>query len=329
MLLAKRPTIWKKVREVSGGCLMGWIYLAELGAFNSAYLHGFPQSLIVRLTDTARECFCREWPTGRSQKPQYGTISEPSAANPFFRTSRRIRNEKRSILFREDSRARTSVMRALVLAWKEKEADLLQNSSDSSRNSNQLSFFSKMSLESEEEEQMPSRKDWPSFGMIVGGRLFQPKNLEPRIAGTVGSSLLPTPTASQYGTGGNGIRKGTQKQVVSLSTMARTGQWPTPTVKGNHNRKGASNKSGDGLATKVRSLRWPTPCASEGAKGGPGRKFGDGSPTLSSLSIAVGQKRFLNPLFVEFLMGYPAGWSVLEDWVTPWYRSRRGKPSKG
>lgn len=32
--------------------------------------------------------------------------------------------------------------------------------------------------------------------------------------------------------------------------------WPTPTVHGNHNHKGASPKAGDGLATAV--MRWPT-----------------------------------------------------------------------
>ena len=35
--------------------------------------------------------------------------------------------------------------------------------------------------------------------------------------------------------------------------------WPTPTVNGNNNRAGMSEKSGDGLATAVKS--WPTPCA--------------------------------------------------------------------
>jgi hypothetical protein len=37
------------------------------------------------------------------------------------------------------------------------------------------------------------------------------------------------------------------------------GLWPTPTVCGNYNRKGASATSGDGPATAVK--RWPTPTA--------------------------------------------------------------------
>jgi hypothetical protein len=41
-------------------------------------------------------------------------------------------------------------------------------------------------------------------------------------------------------------------------------QWPTPTVCGNYNRKGASTTSGDGLATAVRM--WPTPTCPNGGR---------------------------------------------------------------
>lgn len=49
-------------------------------------------------------------------------------------------------------------------------------------------------------------------------------------------------------------------------------KWPTPTVKGNHNKTGLSSKSGDGLATAVGGC--------------------------------------LNPAWVELLMGFPVGWTV-------------------
>ena len=56
-------------------------------------------------------------------------------------------------------------------------------------------------------------------------------------------------------------------------------QWPTPTICGNYNRKGASKTSGDGLATAV---------------GGT-----------------------LNPTWVEWLMGFPLGWTDLNPSATP------------
>lgn len=58
------------------------------------------------------------------------------------------------------------------------------------------------------------------------------------------------------------------------TARARAGLLPTPTVKGNHNRKGLSPTSGDGLQTAV---------------GGP-----------------------LSPRFVEWLMGFPDGWTEIE-----------------
>lgn len=55
--------------------------------------------------------------------------------------------------------------------------------------------------------------------------------------------------------------------------------WPTVTVHGNHNRKGASQTSGDGLATAV---NWPTPRASDGPKGGPNQRGSKGDLMLPS-----------------------------------------------
>jgi hypothetical protein len=108
---------------------------------------------------------------------------------------------------------------------------------------------------------------------------------------------------------------------------------PTPTVCGNYNRKGASKNSGDGIATYVR--RWPTPTKADG-EGGPGRsskrKGGDNlrtavkrwpTPTVQDsknngapsqmvrntkpLNAEVGGP--LNPTWVEWLMGWPLGWT--------------------
>ena len=63
-------------------------------------------------------------------------------------------------------------------------------------------------------------------------------------------------------------------------------KWPTPTVSGNHNRKGSSPKAGDGLATKdFRRHRLPTPSATDW-KGSskPGQRRGQ----LSEMEAGVG-----------------------------------------
>jgi hypothetical protein len=74
---------------------------------------------------------------------------------------------------------------------------------------------------------------------------------------------------------------------------------------------------------------WPTPKATDGSKGGPNQTLG-GLPSLSALAAKSSQTGGqLNPTWVEWLMGYPSGWTVLEDWATLWFRPKRGKPSGG
>lgn len=75
---------------------------------------------------------------------------------------------------------------------------------------------------------------------------------------------------------------------------------PTPTVCGNYNKKGASKHSGD---TALRR-KYPTPCASDW-KGS--TKKGQRSGQLSE--VFLGGK--LNPRFVEWLMGFPIGFTKL------------------
>lgn len=79
---------------------------------------------------------------------------------------------------------------------------------------------------------------------------------------------FPTPTvADSKNVGFNGSHQFNLHKYIAL--------FPTPTVNGNYNRKGASTTSGDGLAT------------------------------------VVGGK--LNPTWVEWLMGFPLGWTDLEE----------------
>lgn len=97
--------------------------------------------------------------------------------------------------------------------------------------------------------------------------------------------------------------KGNLEEVVALR------MWPTPTVCGNHNRKGASATSGDGLATAVNM--WPTPQASDiSARKASAAWKGDDLPLRVH---AAGTPGALNPMWVEWLMGWPIGHTDLKQ----------------
>lgn len=98
-----------------------------------------------------------------------------------------------------------------------------------------------------------------------------------------------------------------------------SGCWPTPTVCGNYNRKGASKTSGDGLATAVRN--WPTPQASDNRDRGNlstpaiSRRVEKGKQVMLSMCVSSENGR-LNPDWVEWLMGWPIGQTDLKPLAT-------------
>ena len=87
------------------------------------------------------------------------------------------------------------------------------------------------------------------------------------------------------------------------------GWWPTPTVCGNYNRKGASATSGDGLATAVKFV---TPLARDWRSGKSSQATHD--KNSRPLSKQIGGS--LNPTWVEWLMGWPLGWTDLKPLAT-------------
>jgi hypothetical protein len=103
-----------------------------------------------------------------------------------------------------------------------------------------------------------------------------------------------------------------ERQTLVLRTSeTESGLWPTPTVCGNYNRKGLSKTSGDGLATAV--SKWPTPTARIWKGGGRKMIRDDGKSREDMLDWLVEQNGGrLNPTWVEWLMGWPLGWTDLK-----------------
>jgi len=191
--------------------------------------------------------------------------------------------------------------------------------------------------------------------------------------GAQGAVTTPERMIALIETGRPAKRKDGGEYQVKLQEMVVVRTWPTPTVNGNYNRKGASATSGDGLATAVKprptprstdgshggrvtprksreggslieavsARMWPTPTASTGGpepEGKTGRKLAtvvmyptprSGTDTMCGGS---GHKRMpqgtalekgrgqLNPNWVEWLMGWPIGWTDLKQSATARYR---------
>ena len=298
---------------------MAWIFFRELVGSASLSALGSEPSPIVKVSDSPRVSYCRRCDEVTLTKHQYGTMCELSSERCY----------RKSTSSAAAFHAKTSALRDVAKAWRASEAAFSLRSSGSQKKSSRHSSFLKTSLRSAQEDLVESCASYPSSGMIAGGRLYQPPNLVPRTLDGGGSCLVPTPLGSDSGTNVGGGAGRTGRVRPSLSTMARKNLWPTP-------RANDAEKRGDfdlhnqrnGLPAAAKM--WPTPMASEGSKGGPGRKFGDGTLSLSAQAHALtpggGQ---LNPTWVEWLMGYPLGWTVCEGSEIQWCRPKREKLSKG
>ena len=166
---------------------------------------------------------------------------------------------------------------------------------------------------------------WPKAGMMLNGYLYPlPKSARPTDGN--GNGYWPTPSAQVAGEGplldtlitktgkfaqqGEGAYNPETGKHVQITLNRAVKMFPTPSVTGNYNRKGLSKTSGNGLATVVKMF--PTPKGRDWkgqtqrglhrqADGLPNQDRGDGK--------CIGGQ--LNPMWVEWLMDWPSGWTDL------------------
>jgi DNA (cytosine-5)-methyltransferase 1 len=95
--------------------------------------------------------------------------------------------------------------------------------------------------------------------------------------------------------------------------MARQGMWPTPKGSAANYGRPRHNDRGDLQAAVT---NWPTPTARLGDQRGPqAKRYFDParSNDLDDAVAAMGTPGQLNPTWVEWLMGYPLGWTDSGD----------------
>jgi hypothetical protein len=126
--------------------------------------------------------------------------------------------------------------------------------------------------------------------------------------------LFPTPRAAD---GDKGLRSpdGVMRELSrghGIDLPAHVQIFPTPTIHGNYNRKGASAGSGDGLETFVKL--YPTPTCNDAKNNNPpsqrteSGRHSDQLPVPAWENVVAGGS--LNPSWVEWLMGFPIGWTA-------------------
>lgn len=127
----------------------------------------------------------------------------------------------------------------------------------------------------------PSMKKWPSC-----------------------AAMLPTPTATSYGSNQGGAAGRVGKVRYSLSAMAQKGLLPTPTARDwkDGTAQSCQNVEPNGLLGRVVHLL-PTPRACSGLR--------SSGMNRTELTTQQGVPGSLNPAWVEWLMGFPEGWTDL------------------
>jgi hypothetical protein len=153
---------------------------------------------------------------------------------------------------------------------------------------------------------------WPRAGMTRSGTASRLRPLAPLTAAT-GSGSLPTPSATSYGSNRGGAAGRVGPVRPSLQTMAAKNLWPTPNGRDwKDTGPSQGNRKSPNLGTVA---HWRTPQARDGDQRGPSdpqKRVQQGHSV--SLHDQVGGS--LNPTWVEWLMGFPAGWSQVEE-LTP------------
>lgn len=159
---------------------------------------------------------------------------------------------------------------------------------------------------------------WPTWGLMLNGAAYRRPPLVPRTFAR-GCLLWPTPTASMGERGGRGdlyaIARGQPNRHCGFKFFptltvndARSSTMPQSQLE-RRSLIGFIMQEGTLLSTPIASRRGQRKKKGTNKKGG-GR-------SLSEDVGKLGDRGALNPPWVEWLMGFPIGWTDLEESVTP------------
>lgn len=182
-----------------------------------------------------------------------------------------------------------------------------------SKKSGPLGALERMLLESSAWHSTRCFLTWKAKATKQGRLLFRLVPSTPRTGGTDAPLWLGTMTASQTG-GNHGLRSQERRKGRAPSPEEFVTMWPTVTASDWKHR--GPNSRQQGLPEAVRMF--PTPTTGAGLCGGTGNyqqlKALEEAGEISEeerRSMAAGNGGQLNPAWVEWLMGFPPGWTEL------------------
>ena len=322
---------------------MSWLYLPGQAVDSSGQdCSDGDLSATLKKTRTASKCSKRASKMDTSMTPPSGTTSEPSMGTPgldSWMSSLRDSHANRSAEQESSLESETNATCGLTPF-----ASFARYDQDSHCWRMYPVLFQIHTLGS-------SWVTCPRAGMMHDGIAFQLRPLA-RLTREIGFGLLPTPVVNdirqRFNTSIGGaprpnlaamakfnlwptLTKTNSSYTSQASKMKyRSGQtlaeavrmWPTPTVGDSKSaRNSTANRKtipptgvhpGDTLVDAA--TKWPTPTAITGSGGASLCKWG-GSGSRKKLESMISRQELngaLNPTWVEWLMGWPLGWTALE-----------------
>jgi len=291
---------------------MSYIYLQEQGEVSSVdNFSDIPQCVLLKLKSTQDKSCCNDNETECCPSSPSGTMSAPLMGSP---------GEEQLMLFAEDSPAKTSVQREGEPVLEESVRDYGKNMHESltryglslsSRKTPRYCGVAGLTLSSE---------TCPNWGMMQNGACWElgtsARHIKETGCGylqTTHQYMIPTPTTMPEAPNKNANTNGPKNLLEVAQNNWNPGQmWPTPTrrdYKGTNSPEGLTRKDGKSRMDQLpNAVKYSTPQSRDwkGTSGG----FQKGK----DLPGQVGGH--LNPPWVEWLMGWPVGWTDLKPLET-------------
>jgi DNA (cytosine-5)-methyltransferase 1 len=160
------------------------------------------------------------------------------------------------------------------------------------------------------EDLEPFSETWPAWGLMRDGECWEQRTLEQTIRGTE-SGLSPDNVTAFHTPNTTGLDGGSN----SRKALKKRQTFPTPVSidagTGRFNTSIGSSNARPTLAMMAKKNIWPTPTAHNAKETNAKSESNRNTPTLAA---QAGGK--LNPTWVEWLMGWPLGWTDLKPLET-------------